>query len=280
MSALDSDQPGSVPRHELLDGNVFATEGREEELQSAIEDVRGSPTWPIPVPGHEAGPPILPIGLNWAVVAEHLEVERRILEHEGSIVLPGEYFPESGFFLDPVSLRGRHVDVGDVALRPVYFLGDLSVSEFRISIQLEQTSPASGQPIVPTSRGTIVSIFADEATAMRAKRRLLHGSLATGISTKKREGGVEMRIEHPELEGRVASVVAGYGGAVISIGGRSLTAYSGPLSTDSSLTGGRGFTGEMGDASRPGTGVSGGSEGVEVSNRGTEIVDGKEFRAR
>lgn len=253
----------------------FDEEGEEASIQERVEDVPASPTWPIGgAAAPSAGP--VPIGLNWQTVADAVRIDRRVLEHDGSIAVQGDYFIESGYFIDPLTLRGRHVDVGDRALRPGYFVSDLTVSHFRLTVPLEMAVEQSIVAPRPVS-GPLVGVFADEAQAKRARNRLLDGSLAGRVVMANGPLGFELRVERAGLPGRVAGVIASHGGAVVSVDGRPVSEYEGPLVTNSSLTGGAGLDGQQGDARRAGTGVTGGSEGPEYTNRDTEVGHGEEF---
>jgi len=253
----------------------FDEEGNEATVEERVADVAGSPTWPIAATG---GTPAVtgPIGLNWQIVAAALGVDPRVLEHDGSIALQGDYFIESGYFIDPQTLRGRHVDVGDRALRPGYFVSDLTVSQFRLSIPVELDVEES---IVapPAVSGAIVGVFADEAQARRARNRLLDGALAGRVVLRNGPLGLELRVERASLPGRAAGVIASHGGAVVSVEGRPVSEYEGPLVSNSTLTGGRGLDGRQGDARRAGIGVASASEGLEITNRETEVGHGEEF---
>lgn len=225
---------------------------------SSRGDVPGAPTWPI-LPGvqvADAGAP--PVGLNWTSVADRLGLDRRFLEHDGAIVLAGEYFPEAGYFLDPVTLKARFVDVGEIALRRGYFLGELALRDTDAALTLDTSPAMAAHPIVLRDSGPIIGLFNRPDAAERACRRLLRGSLAAGIVTAEGPLGIEVHIRHAELPGRVASVIAGEGGAVISVGGQTIQSEG---STGVMATGAG--TG-MGDEPRGGTGATSGSPGPDV----------------
>jgi hypothetical protein len=230
-------------------------QGLDEEQDSAIEDVAGVPTWPMYPTDTQPEPAIPPVGLNWRIVAERLGVDPRILEHDAALVFPGEYFPDAGFFVDPHILMARHVDVGDIALRPGYFIGDLTLSQFGIALNLTQDRTVTPHPVMRKLQGPVVGLFAAEQEAKRARDLILRGSLGSGVTCEAGPLGFELRVERPELLGRVATVMAGRGGAVISAGGHSLSATgSGAGATGPALPA------EEGDAYRGGTGAAGDSE--------------------
>src|SRR4051794_35197513 len=115
-------------------GSHLSGEGQSADEQTRVGDSPGSPTWPIPAEREPSLPP--PVGLNWRSVAQHFGVDLQMLGHEGLIVLAGQYFPEAGFFIDPESFNAQHVDVGDIALRHGYFIGNLTAREFSQRLQL------------------------------------------------------------------------------------------------------------------------------------------------
>lgn len=249
-----------------------ATERRLEgdseaaSLESGIEDVPGTPTWPIQAPGSgQPAPP--PVGLNWATVARGLGIAREVLEHEGIIVLAGEYFPESGFFFDPDTLQAQHVDVGDVALRHGYFLGNITARDFGEWYPLTSTStPASGVSVIHRERGAIIGLFSNQRAAQRAKSAVMQGALGAGVRVEDGPLGSELTVERPELPGAVATAIASHGGAVISIGGRPVRAAAGagPLATAPAMADAEG------DSLRPGTGASSDSQAPSVEIGGSE----------
>lgn len=258
---------GDAPRD--IAERVERVEGAIEAQDSSIEDTPGAPSWPIPATGTVQEAPTPPVGLNWAAVAAQLGTDRRVLEHDGQIVLTGEYFPEAGFFIDPQTFDARVVDVGQIALRSGYFLGDLTVSEFHIQIPLaRKTAQPWGKPVIVPQTGSIIGLFASQAEAERAKRKIIQGSLGSGISIEHGPLGVELRVAHPEVAGRVATIIASQGGAVVSVAGRGFGG-NGPTATGSSLPG---------DARRRGTGAASDSGGPEPSSMdATEVAGGQEF---
>src|SRR5207302_1444236 len=162
------------------------------------EDIPGAPTWPIPPTDTR---PIVtpPVGLNWAAVAQRFGIDERVLRHGGSIVLTGEYFPEGGFAIDPATMRARRVDVLDMALAPVYFLGKLMASEFHIRLPMEPPGEQVRNPVVREASGPIVGLFPDEDRAGVARREILQGSLGSGVSIQAGPLGIELRVSRPEL---------------------------------------------------------------------------------
>ncbi len=265
MNSGESDAPRDVS------GRMERVEGAFEAHDSRIEDTPGAPSWPMPSTGIAEKTPIPPVGLNWGSVAAHIDADLRVLEHDGQIVLAGEYFPEAGFFIDPETFDARHVDVGDMALRSGYFLGDLSVSEFHLQVPVGPAFSISGKRVVVPQDGPVIALFATQSEADRARRKIVQGSLGSGISVDSGPLGVELRVARPELAGRVATVIASQGGAVLSVAGRTFGG-SGPMSTRSSAVGGEG------DSRRAGIGAFSGSEGYEPSSMAaSEVADGKEF---
>lgn len=238
-----------------------------EADDSAIEDVPGSPTWPILPPESPTGASAPPVGLSWQVVADRLGLDRAVLEHDGTLIFPGEYFPEAGFVINPDTLEARHVDVGDIALRPGYFLGDSVVGEQLLRLPRAGEPEVAVHPIIPYAQGPVVALFLDAAQAEHARRRLLRGSLAAGVSTRRANDAIEVRVDRAQLVGRVATLLASHGGAIVTVGGESLVANfsGGPMATASTAFG------YSGDARRPGTGVDSDSEGPEFTNRATLI---------
>lgn len=232
--------------------------GRIARHQTERGDVGGVPTWPITTPDPTAGNVPPPVGLNWGTVADRLGVDRRILQHEGCIVLAGEYFTEAGNFLEPASLEAHQVDVGDIALRHGYFLGALTLGDFHIWLR-PGDSPSVRHPVIPSPpKGPMIGLFADTRDAARAKRKIVQGALGSGVSLQDGPLGVELRVERAEVGGRIATVICGHAGAVIAIDGSPIVAAddaraapaTGPSHRDLSR-----------DAPRAGTGVTGETEG-------------------
>jgi hypothetical protein len=229
---------------------------RAAARQASRGDVPAAPTTPMPA-ATETAPASPPrVGLNWRVVATRLGIRSEALQQVGIIVLAGEYFPEGGFVLDPETLRARWVDVGDVALRHGYFLGDLAIRDYQLNLDIVTPPPLKGVPIVPVTRGPIIAVFAGRVEAERAKRRILAGSLGSGLRIEDGPLGPELHVQQPELPGRVATTIAADGGAVISVGGRPVAdmAGQGAMATGLALGEGdrpRGGTGATGDSSAP-----------------------------
>jgi hypothetical protein len=193
------------------------------------------------------------VGLNWGAVAQRLGVPLRLLQHDGAIVLAGEYFPESGYFLDPATLRARFVDVGEIALKHGYFLGELAIRDFRVHVPIQQETGQVVHPVIrPAKSRPIIAVFRRESDAQRAKGQILQNSLGSGASSQSGPLGIELRIERPTLGGRVATVLASHGGAIVSVGGKAIAPPEpspGPSATGPSIVG------EQAPAPRPGTGV-------------------------
>lgn len=266
MAATNSGD-GNSPRD--IAGRIERSEGIIEARDSSIEDTPGAPSWPMPSTGVAEEAPTPPVGLNWAAVASQLGIDHRVLEHDGQIILTGEYFPEAGFFIDPQTFDARAVDVGEIALRSGYFLGDLSVSEFHIQMPVRREVPRpAGKPVIVPQAGSVIGLFTTQIEAERAKRKIMQSSLGSGIAVEHGPLGVELRVAHPEISGRVATIIASQGGAVVSVAGRGFGGV-GAMATGSP---------QPGDARRAGTGSFSGSGGPEPSAMdATEVADGREF---
>lgn len=234
--------------------------GELAEHMESRGNVPGAPTWPTPSANIHEPPASPPVGMNWRVVADHLGMDHRLLEHSGSIVLAGEYFPEAGYFLDPATLEAQYVDVGQVSLRRGYFLGKLPTSSFNGSFRLRSRQQSVDHPIVRRDTAPVIGLFFDRTAAERARSRLVRGSLASGISLEEGPLGIELRIQRASLPGRVATVLASEGGAVISIGGEAVRAQSGA----GAMATGR--SDAFGDARRGGTGAMSDSPGSEPAD--------------
>ena len=102
--------------------------------QTSRGSVPGAPTWPEVGPDSLGSMPTLAVGLNWQTVAEALDLDRRVLQHDGLILVAGEYFPAPGYFFDPGTLRPRRVGVGDVALVHGYFIGQATLRQFNLDL--------------------------------------------------------------------------------------------------------------------------------------------------
>lgn len=241
-------------------------DSRAASRESAVEDTPGSPTWPIQSPDSNE-PSAPPVGLSWSTVSEGLGIDLRLLQHEGIVVLAGEYFPESGFFFDPDTLLAQHVDVGDVALRHGYFLGNITARDFAEWFQVAPGGgTVAGLPVVRSESGPIIGLFRDELSAKRATSVVLQGSLGSGIRLERGPLGSELTVGRAEQPGAVATAVAALGGAVISIGGRPVGTRTerGPLTTAAPLPS------PEGDRWRPGTGATSDSQTPSVELGGSE----------
>lgn len=202
-------------------GDSFEVESDTAERDSGIEDVPGAPTWPIASGEAEPETAAPPVGLNWGAVSERLGVDRRVLIHDGIIVVGGEYYPENGFFIDPRTMQARHVHAGDMALKSGYFLGEVTASEFGVTFPVEGRSTPSGRVVPPHDTGPIIGLFADRINAERARSKIMRNSLGADVGLEDGPLGSQLRVGNPLLPGRVATVIAGYEGAVLSIGGKS-----------------------------------------------------------
>lgn len=220
------DDQNAAPR----DAAILRGESELAAEDTSVADVRGSPTWPIAA---SAGAPPPPAGLNWGTVSQRLGIDLRLLEHDGAIVVAGEYFPFAGFLLDPASLQAQHVDVGDIALNHGYLLGDLTAREFREMIPLAEGEILPGRPVIRRESAPIIGLFADEVQAQRARSAILQGSVGSGARSETGPLGIELRVDQTGSPGAVATVIAANRGAVISIGGRPVRGPEdlGPLST-------------------------------------------------
>jgi len=243
--------------------------GSMQAAESRRDDVAGAPTWPVvAAEAHLQTAPA--VGLNWQYVAQALDVDVRVLRHDGLIIVAGDYFPSPGYFFDPQSLDARVVDVGDIALITGYFIGSATLREFTISLPLGQDGRSQLRYVIPSSgSGQIIGIFADRLDANRAMRRIIRGALGAGAVIEQGPLGFELRVQRPHEPGRVASVMASHGGGVIAIDGSPV--MTGPPSGGFSATGHGGMH-YPGDARRAGTGVTGGSSGPEISSS-TQILD-------
>jgi hypothetical protein len=189
------------------------------ETESRVGDNPGDPTWPITATDMQAeGPP--PVGINWGRVSQQLGIPLQVLEHNGSIVLAGEYVPSRGYFIDAASFRGRNVQPDDMAYSHGYFLGEIAARGGRDQLPGGLEWGGNLHPVVPgRKKGPIIGLFRGQQDAERARSRIVQGSIGSATSVVKGPLGVELRVERPVLGGRVASVMAGHGGAIISIGG-------------------------------------------------------------
>jgi hypothetical protein len=188
--------------------------------ESSRSDVPGAPTLPIPAAGASPAPTALPVGLNWRTVADRLGIDPPLLQRAGIIVVAGEYYPEGGYALDPATLRAHFVDIGDMAFRHCYFLGDVAIRDYRLDLEIETVELPSGARVIPVTRGSLIGLFGNRLGAERAKSRILRGSLASGLTIEDGPLGPELHVRRPELPGRVATAMASEGGAIISIAGK------------------------------------------------------------
>lgn len=243
-------------------------DSRTASVESGIEDVPGAPTWPIQAPGSgQPAPP--PVGLSWATVSRAIEIDLEVLEHEGIIVVAGDYFPESGFFIDPVSLQAQHVDVGDSALRHGYFLGNITARDFATWFPLAPAGPVpSGLPVIRQTRGAIIGLFPSRRAAERAKSAVMQGALGAGVRLEESSLGWDLTVDHPEMPGAVATIMASHGGAVISIGGEPVAAQP----ADRAMATAPSLPAPEADSWRPGTGSASDSEAPSLEVGGSEEI--------
>ena len=198
------------------------TESEAAERQSARGDVPGTPSWPIISPTTFTDPVSPPVGLSWTLVSERTGIDVRILEHDGSIVLAGEYVPAPGFVVDPVSFLARSAHIGDRVLYHSYFVGELTASEFGLKLSVDPDSGSVPNAVVRTASAPVIGLFKDSADAERARRQVMEGSVGYGVSVQRGPLGTELRIARTENPGRAATVIACHHGAVISVGGEPL----------------------------------------------------------
>jgi hypothetical protein len=201
------------------DDRTLDRQGDYQKQQAALGAVPAAPTWPIPVPGESIVIP--PVGLNWGTVADRFGADVRTLMHDSYIVLAGEYVPETGYFIDPQSLRARRADVGQRLLEHGYLIGRLTANEFRIDLDMLPEGEGSGiaNAVVRTTRGPLIGLFSDRRDAERCRDSILSGSIGSGVSLQDGPLGTELRIDTAETAGSVATAIASNGGAVISIAG-------------------------------------------------------------
>ncbi|GAC1462592.1 MAG: hypothetical protein PVSMB7_02960 [Chloroflexota bacterium] len=258
MSANTRGQSHNSDESDSLESQTDAA-GR----QSARGTVPGVPTWPTAqTDGSEEA--VAPVGLHWQYVADALQVDRHVLEHDGLIMVAGEYFPAPGYFIDPSTMRSQRVDVGDIALIHGYFLGQATVRQFNVRLEPAQAASPGYRHIIPSPRkGQMIGLFVDVDDAVRAKDRIVRAALASGVAVERGPLGIEVRVARPQQPGRVAGIIAGHGGGVIAIDGVSVTQSAG---THRVIATGDGGPGRPGDARRAGIGVTGSSAGPEIAS--------------
>lgn len=204
-------------------GDSAHVESRLAEQDSSIEDVPGAPTWPIQEAETDSVREAPPVGLNWAVVSEHLGVDQRVLAHDGMIVVAGEYFPEKGYFIDPASMQALHVHQGDMAMVHGYFLGEVTMNQFGVQLPVRARPADSGRMVVPHETGPVIGLFTDRSDAERARNKIMRTSLGTDLAIDDGPLGSQLRVGNPQLPGRVATVMTSFGGAIVSIAGKPTT---------------------------------------------------------
>lgn len=232
--------------------------GESAKYESARGSVPGAPTWPMQDPASGDQPGIPPVGLNWGGVARRFGVDVRLLEHDGSIVLAGEFFPAAGYAIDPTTMRARFVDVGELALSHCYHIGELGLRNFRVRLPADESNFEVKNPVIPhTPPGAMIGLFVSEQDARRARERILNGSLGSGVDVQPGQLGFELRVERPVMSGRTCTVMAGHRGAVILIGGETV---SGMAAGQRPVATGAAIAPEQADTERPGTGVTSDSQ--------------------
>src|SRR5207302_1446755 len=97
------------------------------------------------------------------------------------IVLTGEYFPTAGVFIDPQEFSVQHVDVGDMALRHGYFIGNITARDFSERFPATLPRSRSGLPIMRTDKGPIIGLFPAAQQAARARSAILQGAVGAGL---------------------------------------------------------------------------------------------------
>ncbi|PZS07989.1 MAG: hypothetical protein DLM70_03030 [Chloroflexi bacterium] len=208
--------------------------------------------------------PSAPVGLNWQSVAERVGVDTAVLQRDGLILVAGEFFPTPGCFFDPVTLRSRRVDVGDIALRHGYFLTESTIRASRPDLTVDGNALPGFKTVIPSiGKGAVIGLLPSLTAARQTKDRILRGSLGAGIAIEQTPLGTEMRVSKPQQPGRIATTIASHGGGVIAIDGPPVGGSGvsrGPIAT------GRDRLIEPGDARRAGTGTTGGSAGVETGS--------------
>lgn len=220
----DGDSESAVGGQRLAGDGLSAlrTESEAQEHQSVRGDVPGAPSWPIVASAANADTAPPPVGLNWARVADRIGVDLEILEHDGCIVLAGEYVPAPGFVIDPATFLARSARIGDRVLYHSYFIGELTASEFGLKLSVDLDSGSVPNAVVRTTPGPIIGLFGDGADAERARRQLMEGSIGYGVSMQHGPLGTELRVARAENTGGVATVMASHHGAVIAVSGESL----------------------------------------------------------
>ncbi len=220
MSEIEEHRPGEVAGR--APDSVLSAQGSEVMHQASVEDVPGAPTWPIPSRESIVEPEAPPVGLSWTKLAQALDIDPRVLRHEGAIVLTGEYVPEAGLLIDARTFSALQVHTGGRALSHCYFIGEVTMSQFLLHIRLGAPGSAVAYPIVRTAGAPIIGLFAGERDANRAREQIVQGSIGSGLSLDSGPLGIELRVRHASVAGRVATVIASHRGAVTSVGGQPL----------------------------------------------------------
>ena len=220
MSEIEEHRPGEVAGR--VPDSVLSAQGSEVMHQASVEDVPGAPTWPIPSRESIVEPEAPPVGLSWTKLAQALDIDPRVLRHEGAIVLTGEYVPEAGLLIDARTFSALQVHTGGRALSHCYFIGEVTMSQFLLHIRLGAPGSAVAYPIVRTAGAPIIGLFAGERDANRAREQIVQGSIGSGLSLDSGPLGIELRVRHASVAGRVATVIASHRGAVTSVGGQPL----------------------------------------------------------
>lgn len=224
MTNRFEDALAGAPDTHAFGGGVdnLADQTRLAEIEASRGDVPGAVSWPSV--SSSAATPLEPppVGMNWARVAQAIGVDARILEHDGSIVLAGEYVPAPGYVIDPSSFLARSARVGARVLYHSYFVGELTASEFGLRLAVDPDSGSVPNAIVRSAGAPVIGLFSDEVDAERARRQIVEGSVGYGVTKGVGPLGTELRVARTENAGRVATLIASHHGAVISVGGESL----------------------------------------------------------
>ncbi len=215
-----SDAAGSLSNPE---GAPEPESGHGVVAQSTLASQRPlGDTWPDRDPAASQDAVAPPVGLNWTVVAEKTGIDVRVLEHDAAIVLAGAYVPAPGFVIDPVTFLARSARIGARVLRHSYFVGELTASEFHVALPLDPDIGSVPNAVVRTASAPVIGLFASPLDAERARRHIIEGSTGYGVTSVESALGTELHVARTDDPSRVATVIAGNHGAVISVGGEAL----------------------------------------------------------